>query len=338
MGPVSSLLPRFNSCNWVSWPSSGGRGPVSRLSARCRVCSRVSRPNAEGTGRSGPRPPCPASVPSISSVRAIFTTRGGVPPTSTPWNWCTGVSGPQEKKRRSSLRSRVLRTASRSSLSQARLGEGPWGGQAGAAGPTRGVGGAVGDNVGVGVGVKVSDGVATGMTVATGGTGDGVVATARSVATSSDLRAAQPARHRSGNRTASNSQTRRGRKASIGLANGMARRATQGGCADDPGLYAGRSQPCSQYARVRTPDSRSARGRRPFEIARKARLSAANSAPAASGTRGRRPAASRTREFEAQHLSCGLIRGDRPESTPSCEPTGRADTAGDSGSEAQRVF
>lgn len=69
----------------------------------------------------------------------------------------------------------------------------------------------MGGPVGVDVGVKVGEGVGTGVNVAAGGTGDGAAATARSAAG----RAAQPARHRSGSRTASSSQTRRGREAWI---------------------------------------------------------------------------------------------------------------------------
>ena len=113
-------------------------------------------------------------------------------------------------------------------------------------GVAAGVGGTVGAGVGVGnrvavgvdVGVKVGEGVGTGVNVATVGTGDGDAATTRSVATPPDLRAVQPARHRSGSRTASSSQPRRGRKAAVGWGTGMARCAVSGGCGDNPGLYA----------------------------------------------------------------------------------------------------
>ncbi len=152
-----------------------------------------------------------------------------------------------------------------------------------------GVGVCVGNLVGVGVdvGVKVGVGVATDVNVATGGTGDGDAATARSVAAPPDLLAVHPARHRSRSRTASSRQPRRGREAAVDSGTGMARCATQGGCEDDPGLYAGRSRTGSRYAAgpdrtarpvARTPDSRSARGRRPIEIARKAKHSASHAA------------------------------------------------------------
>ena len=77
---------------------------------------------------------------------------------------------------------------------------------------TVGVDVGVGDNVGVYVGVKVGEGLGTGVNVATG-VGD--AATARSDAVPRDPRAAHPARHRSGNRTASSSQPRRGRESWI---------------------------------------------------------------------------------------------------------------------------
>ena len=79
------------------------------------------------------------------------------------------------------------------------------------------VGVGVGNGVGVGVdvGVKVGEEVGTGVNVATGGVGDGAAATARSAAGLRDPRAAHPARHRHGSRTASSSQPRRGWEAWI---------------------------------------------------------------------------------------------------------------------------
>ena len=100
-----------------------------------------------------------------------------------------------------------------------------------------GVGHRVGVGIGVDVGVKVGEGVGTGVNVATGGVGDGAAATARSVAGLRDMRAAHPARHRSGNRTAS-SQPRCWRAALVGWEKGMWRCSVSGGREDDPGLYA----------------------------------------------------------------------------------------------------
>gem|GEM_PF-3945983 len=123
----------------------------------------------------------------------------------------------------------------------------------------------MGDNVGVGVDVGNNVSVTVGVGVRVG---DGEAATARSVATPPDLREVHPAGHRSRSSTASSSQPRRGREAAVGLAKGMARCATQGDCEDDPGLYAA------------GPDrtARRARGRRPFEIARKAKHSPSHAA------------------------------------------------------------
>ena len=72
-----------------------------------------------------------------------------------------------------------------------------------------GVGVGVGNRVGVGVdvGVKVGEGMGTGVNV---GTGVGDAATARTAAGLRDVRAAHPARQRSGSRTASSGQLRRG--------------------------------------------------------------------------------------------------------------------------------
>ena len=71
-----------------------------------------------------------------------------------------------------------------------------------------GVGHMVGVGIGVDVGVKVGEGVGTGVNVGIGGVGDG--AAARSAAGLRDVRAAHPARHRHGSRTASSSQRGRG--------------------------------------------------------------------------------------------------------------------------------